>query len=49
MRPGRKPTPQPILDLKRLWAELGEDPPGPIVQAATKPKPRPKTARRRAA
>jgi hypothetical protein len=30
MKPGKNSTPRPKLDLRKLWAELKEDPPGPI-------------------
>ena len=31
MKPGKHPTPASTLDLKKLWRDLNEDPPGPIV------------------
>ena len=30
MRPGKKSAPRPKLDLRKIWAELKEEPPGPI-------------------
>lgn len=46
MKPGRKPTPHPELDLEEIWRILDEEPPGPIVTltdpaGATKPEQRP--------
>jgi hypothetical protein len=46
MRPGKKPTPHPHLDLERIWRELNEDPPGPIVTLDNRKLPRPKTRER---
>jgi hypothetical protein len=41
MRPGKRPTPYPHLDLERIWRELKEDPPGPIVNLDDKKLPPP--------
>lgn len=42
MRPGKKPTPHPDLDLEEIWRILNEDPPGPIITLTKDTVPRPK-------
>jgi hypothetical protein len=32
MRPGKKLTPRPLPDLEKIWRELDEEPPGPIIR-----------------
>ena len=44
MRPGKTPTPRPVLNLKRLWHKLQEKPPGPILTVVSVRKsPAPKS------
>jgi hypothetical protein len=40
MRPGRKASRIPELNLKRIWKDLGEEPPAKIVDADGKKKKR---------
>lgn len=37
MRPGKNSPPRPKLDLRKIWAELKEEPPGPIQSVPPRP------------